>query len=125
MRREICKIDLRTLNLCRSYDWPGNIRELQNLVERSVILSEGDTFSIDEFWLTSHRRNPVRLGSLRETLLDEEKQIIEAALAATRGKIAGPNGAAAKLGVPPSTLDSKIKQFKIERSQFTMQADEF
>jgi len=119
MGKHIRRIDKKTLELCQSYEWPGNIRELQNIVERSVILSGGDTFSIDDTWLPIDQRSePGLSGPLRETLLDQEKKIIEAALAASRGKIAGANGAAARLGIPASTLDSKIKQLKIKRTLF-------
>jgi transcriptional regulator with GAF, ATPase, and Fis domain len=117
MEKCIGKIDKKTLHLCHSYDWPGNIRELQNIVERSVIMANDDTFSIDESWLSSEKRQDCS-GPLKETLLDQEKKMIEAALVVSRGKIAGPNGAAARLGIPPSTLDSKIKQCKIKRAQF-------
>lgn len=119
MGKHIRRIDKKTLNLCQSYDWPGNIRELQNIIERSVILGSSDTFSIDESWLATERLpGPEFSGPMRETLLDQKKKIIEKALSASRGKIAGPDGAAARLGIPPSTLDSKIKQFKIKRTQF-------
>jgi formate hydrogenlyase transcriptional activator len=119
MGKPIRRIDKKTLDLCQGYEWPGNIRELQNIVERSVILASDDTFSIDESWLSTEKRpGPELSGPLKETLLDQEKKIIEAALAASNGKIAGPDGAAARLGIPPSTLDTKIKQFKIKRAQF-------
>ena len=114
--KHICKIDNNTLELCQSYAWPGNIRELQNIVERSVILCSGEIFWIEKAWLAS--REPVRqelLGPLPDTLQNQEKEIIEAALAESRGKVAGPQGAAAKLGIPRSTLDSKIKQLKIKK----------
>jgi len=100
----------------RSYPWPGNIRELQNIVERSVILCPGDTFWIDEAWLVSQnapRSQPS--GPLTKTLQSYEKELIEAALAESNGKVAGPNGAAAKLGIPRSTLDLKIKQLNIKK----------
>src|SRR5262245_54849445 len=120
MAKRIRKIEKRTLELCERYQWPGNIRELQNIVERSVILCSGDTFSIDEAWLTSHGALRVD-GSdpLPQTLQDQEKDMIETALARSRGKVAGPSGAAAKLGIPPSTLESKIKQLGIEKRRFT------
>jgi transcriptional regulator with GAF, ATPase, and Fis domain len=121
MAKRIRRIDKRTLELCERYQWPGNIRELQNIVERSVILCGGDTFSIDEAWLSS--QGPLRAdGSdpLPQTPQDQGKDIIESALAKSRGKVAGPRGAAARLGIPPSTLESKIKQLKIEKSRFTM-----
>jgi formate hydrogenlyase transcriptional activator len=113
----ITKIDKRTLALCQSYEWPGSIRELQNIIERSVILCTGDTFWIDEAWLSS-REASRSIGGLSDTLETHEKEIIEAALAASRGRVAGPNGAAAKLGVPRSTLDWKIKHLKINRHRF-------
>ena len=121
MGKRIHRIDKRTFDLCLRYSWPGNIRELQNIVERSVILCEGDTLSLDESWLSTVKSGtgpPEPSGPLRETLLEREIKIIEDALAACKGKIAGPSGAAARLGIPPSTLDSKIKQFKIKRRQF-------
>src|SRR5262249_62319206 len=106
----------RTLDLCQAYSWPGNIRELQNIVERSIILCAGDTFSIDEAWLSIDQPSTAHMpGPLIQTLHDQEKEMIETALAETRGKVAGANGAAAKLGIPPSTLESKIKQLKIKK----------
>jgi PAS domain S-box-containing protein len=117
--KQIRKIDKSTLELCNSYHWPGNIRELQNVVERSVILCNGDTFWIDEAWFPIPES--VRLGfsgPLTETLQNQEREIIEAALAESKGKVAGPNGAAAKLGIPRSTLDWKIKQLKIKKQKF-------
>jgi formate hydrogenlyase transcriptional activator len=120
MAKRIHRIDKRTLELCDRYPWPGNIRELQNIVERSVILCSGDTFSIDEAWLSSPA--PFRTdgsGPLPETLQDQEKEMIEAALMKSRGKVAGPRGAAATLGIPASTLESKIKQLRIEKRRFT------
>jgi formate hydrogenlyase transcriptional activator len=119
MAKRIRQIDRHTLELCERYSWPGNIRELQNIVERSVILCSGDTFSIDETWLVS--RATVRgdaSGPLPDALQDQEKEMIEDALAKSRGKVAGPRGAAAALGIPPSTLESKIKQLGIEKRRF-------
>jgi len=115
-RKQIGKIDKNTLKLCQSYPWPGNIRELQNIVERSVILCSGDTFWIDEAWLSS--QDAPRLessGPLIQTVQNYEKQLIEAALAGSNGKVAGPNGAAAKLGMPRSSLELKIKQLNIKK----------
>ena len=120
MAKRIRQIDKRTLELCERYPWPGNIRELQNIVERSVILSSGDTFSIDEAWLAS--QTPLRADAtspLPAALQDQEKELIEAALAKSRGKVAGTRGAAATLGIPASTLESKIKQLGIEKRRFT------
>jgi len=116
-RKKISKIDNRTLKLCLAYPWPGNIRELQNIVERSVILCPGDTFRIDEAWLSSRNADrPRSSGSLTRSLRSYEKELIEAALAESDGKVAGPNGAAAKLGIPRSTLDLKIKQLTIKKN---------
>ena len=118
-RKQINKIDKDTLKLCHSYPWPGNIRELQNIVERSVILCTGDTFWIDEAWLSSQDAPyPKSSGPLPQNLQNYEKELIEAALAESNGKVAGPNGAAAKLGIPRSTLDLRIKQLHIKKYSF-------
>jgi transcriptional regulator with GAF, ATPase, and Fis domain len=123
-RKVINKIDKNTLKLCQSYHWPGNIRELQNIVERSVILRNGDTFWIDRAWLSSHEPFPsTSSGPLTETIQNQEKEIIEAALAQSKGKVAGPNGAAVRLGIPRSTLDWKIKQLKIKKYRFTSESE--
>lgn len=119
MGKEIRGIDQKTLELCQNYDWPGNIRELQNIIERSVILLNGDTFWIDESWLSDLQ--PVlsdSASSLTKTLESQEKKIIEAALAETNGKVAGPSGAANRLGIPRSTLDRKILQLNINKHKF-------
>jgi DNA-binding NtrC family response regulator len=115
-RKHISKIDRNTLELCLSYHWPGNIRELQNIVERSVILCNGDTFSVEQAWLSSQAVGRPESGALTSTLQSYEKEIIEKALADSNGRVAGPNGAAAKLGVPRTTLDARIKQLNIKRS---------
>ena len=117
--KQIRKIDKDTQELCQLYPWPGNIRELQNIVERSVILTSGDTFWIEKAWLATPEPARQELpGLLPDTLQNQEKEIIEAALAESKGKVAGPQGAAAKLGIPRSTLDSKIKQLKIKKHKF-------
>jgi len=117
--KQIRKIDMNTLELCKSYPWPGNIRELQNIVERSVILSSGDTFWIEKAWLASLEPARQELPNpLPDTLQNQEREIIETALAECKGKVAGPKGAAAKLGIPRSTLDSKIKQLRIKKHKF-------
>jgi formate hydrogenlyase transcriptional activator len=112
-------IDKRTLNLFRAYSWPGNVRELQNVIERSVILSDGDTFSVDESWL---KREPPQVArptvALNGALHRQEKEMIEAALATSHGQISGPSGAAIKLGLPARTLDSKIKRLGINKFRF-------
>jgi DNA-binding NtrC family response regulator/signal transduction histidine kinase len=118
--KTIRSIDKKTLDLLQAYDWPGNIRELQNVIERSVILS-GEIFAVDESWLpTPSVRRPDQAISFVSSPGEPrgEREIIEAALAACRGRVAGPSGAAAKLGVPPSTLDHRIKALNINKAQF-------
>jgi PAS domain S-box-containing protein len=123
LRKQINKIDKTTLQLCQSYPWPGNIRELQNIIERSVILCSGDTLWVDPAWLSSQEPSrPESSGPLTETLRDQEKEMIEAALVQSKGKVAGPDGAAARLGIPRSTLDGKIKQLKIKKYKFISEA---
>jgi PAS domain S-box-containing protein len=107
-------------SLLQSYDWPGNIRELQNVIERAVIVADKDTISIDEQWLSGSRR-PTRVApttSAASTLATHEKDAIEAALRESKGRVAGPFGAAARLGVPSSTLESKIKALNIDKRRF-------
>jgi PAS domain S-box-containing protein len=118
--KQIRKIDNNTLERCQSYAWPGNIRELQNIVERSVIFcSSGDTFWIEKAWLTGAQPPRQELaGPLPDTLQNQERKIIETALTESKGKVAGLEGAAAKLGIPRSTLDSKIKQLNIKKHKF-------
>jgi formate hydrogenlyase transcriptional activator len=121
--KRIKTIRKNTLELFQAYDWPGNIRELQNVVERAVVLCDGDTFSIDETWLKRelpHDSSPLRIpeGALGRLDADRERRIIEAALAETGGRIAGPSGAAAKLGIPRQTLDSKISSLGIKKNRF-------
>jgi len=112
-------IDRKTLKLFQAYGWPGNVRELQNVIERAVILSDGDTFSVDETWL---KHEPLQLASpraaLNGALVRQEKEMIEGALAESHGRISGPTGAAANLGLPTRTLDSKIKRLGINKYRF-------
>ena len=114
-------IEKKTLDLLQSYDWPGNIRELQNVIERSVILCSGDVFSVDESWLSKRPVSPIAqpriLGRGRDDSSDE-RQRIEAALAASNGRVSGPSGAAAKLGIPASTLETRIKALKVNKFQY-------
>jgi formate hydrogenlyase transcriptional activator len=114
-RKHIRKIDKNTLDLCMSYKWPGNIRELQNIVERSVILCSGDTFSVEPAWLSGQAASRTESDGLTSALENFERDIIERALADSNGKVAGPSGAAAKLGMPRTTLDARIKQLHIKR----------
>src|SRR6266404_4398549 len=115
-------IDKKSLGLLQAYDWPGNIRELQNVIERAVILCDGETFSVDETWL--RRELPVarsRPSALNRVLARQEKEMIEAALTQCYGRVSGPLGAATKLGLPARTLDSKIKRFRINKYRFKVQ----
>jgi PAS domain S-box-containing protein len=121
--KHIRLIDKKTLALLQSYAWPGNIRELQNVIERSVILSSGEVLSVDEMWLSKEPSRPVSLVEAsprlnRDAETRSEREIIEAALAETRGRLSGPSGAATKLGIPPSTLANRIKALKINKKQF-------
>jgi len=119
MNKVVDVIPTEVMDILRYHDWPGNIRELQNIVERSVILTSGDTFWIEKAWLDSPEPARQELpGPLPDTLQNQEREIIETALAECKGKVAGPEGAAAKLGIPRSTLDSKIKQLKIKKHKF-------
>jgi len=117
--KKLRTIDKKTLKLFQAYGWPGNVRELQNVIERAVILCDGDTFSVDETWL---KREPPQVASprvaLNGALLRQEKEMIEAALAESHGRISGPTGAAANLGLPTRTLDSKIKRLRINKYRF-------
>jgi PAS domain S-box-containing protein len=118
--KSIRGINKRTLDLLQSYPWPGNIRELQNVIERSVIVSETENFSVDESWLS---RQPLATEQNKELALfkrppSQEKAIIEAALRESGGRVSGPSGAAVKLGIPGSTLDSKIRSLKIDKNRF-------
>jgi formate hydrogenlyase transcriptional activator len=117
--RKFRAISKKTLELFQAYDWPGNVRELQNVIERAVVLCDGETFSIDETWLkrTSHRPLGPEVPFIA-TVVAHEKELIETALAKSNGRIAGPSGAAAKLGIPRQTLESKIRSFGIDKHRF-------
>jgi len=119
--KNIKHVSKKTLELLQSYPWPGNIRELQNVIERSMILCETATFSIDENWLPQQpllTAEPKPQVALPHRLLVQEKDMIEAVLKETRGRVSGPTGAAAKLAIPRSTLESKIKSLKIDKNRF-------
>jgi formate hydrogenlyase transcriptional activator len=112
-------IDKGTLELFQTYDWPGNVRELQNVIERAVILSDGETFSVDETWLTPVTPKPAASSvPLVANLIDHEKEMIETALREADGLVSGPTGAATKLGIPRQTLESKIRKLGINRHRF-------
>jgi formate hydrogenlyase transcriptional activator len=117
--KRIRNIEKKTLQLLQAYDWPGNIRELQNVIERAVILCDGETLSIDESCVHCEiPRAPELPVALPEALVNREKEMIEAALEESRGRIFGPTGAAVKLGIPRSTLESKIKSLRINKYRF-------
>jgi transcriptional regulator with GAF, ATPase, and Fis domain len=121
--KKIKRVNKKTLELLQSYFWPGNIRELQNVIERSVILCETEIFTIDENWLpqppplTPESKQQVELP---RRLLVQEKDMIQEALEVSCGRVFGPKGAAAKLGIPRSTLESKIKSLKIDKNRFRL-----
>jgi PAS domain S-box-containing protein len=118
--KRIRDVNKQSLELLESYAWPGNIRELQNVVERSVIVSDTESFSVDESWLSRQlpRTEPKRQTELSRILAGEEIEMIETALRESGGRVSGPSGAAAKLGIPGSTLDSKIRSLKIDKNRF-------
>jgi PAS domain S-box-containing protein len=121
--KKITAFEKKTLRLLESYPWPGNIRELQNVIERSIIVCETENFSVDESWLSKGTLPPtprtIQSGAFKvEVEPRSEREIIEAALADSRGRVSGPSGAAAKLGIPPTTLDHRIKALKIDKRRF-------
>jgi transcriptional regulator with GAF, ATPase, and Fis domain len=118
--KNITTVDKKTLRLLESYPWPGNIRELQNVIERSVIVCETENFSVDESWLSRQpvASEPTSRLELSRKFAAQEKEMIEAALRESRGRVSGSSGAAAKLGIPGSTLESKIRSLKINKNHF-------
>jgi PAS domain S-box-containing protein len=116
--KRIKRINKKTLELLQSYAWPGNIRELQNVIERSMILCETEIFSIDENWLPPLTLESKQQVGLRRRFLLQEKDMIETALKDTRGRVSGPAGAAVKLGMPRSTMESKIRSLRINKNRF-------
>jgi len=118
--KSIRHINERTLDLFQAYDWPGNVRELQNVIERAVILCDGETFAVDDTWLTPvvAPHSVATRTPLVANLVEHEREVIEHALREAEGVIGGPAGAAAKLGIPRQTLESKIKKLGIKRYRF-------
>jgi transcriptional regulator with GAF, ATPase, and Fis domain len=112
--KKIKHIQKKTLEMLQAYSWPGNVRELQNVIERSLIIAETNEFSIDKSWLATEPQTPT--GGMERTLTERKR--IEAALAQSNGKVSGAHGAAANLGMPASTLESKIRSLKINKFQF-------
>jgi PAS domain S-box-containing protein len=111
------RVNRRTLNRLQSYPWPGNVRELQNVIERSVVVCEGDEFTVDESWLSTKGTN-ASTRVLPRTLAAHEKAMIEEALRASGSRVAGSSGAAARLGIPRTTLESRIKALRIDKGRF-------
>jgi formate hydrogenlyase transcriptional activator len=123
--KKITDIAGDTLHLLRAYPWPGNIRELQNVVERAVIVSDTETLTVDERWLgkrpvVAQNASPSALG---DELLAHERARVEAALSESNGRVSGPDGAAARLGIPRSTLESKIRSLRIDKNRFKQGVD--
>src|SRR5208282_853188 len=123
--KSIRSVNKESLELLQSYPWPGNIRELQNVIERSAIVCDTENFTVDESWLSRQPLASERKGGPEEArpelsrkLASREKEMIEAALLESRGRVSGPSGAAVKLGIPGSTLDSKIRSLKIDKNRF-------
>jgi len=117
--KKIHRIEKKTLEMFESYNWPGNIRELQNVIERSVIVCPGEVFSVDEGWLSAESEQPQEPSMLLSNRLEaHEKELIESALISCAGRVSGVTGAAARLGIPPSTLDSRIKALNIPKQRF-------
>jgi formate hydrogenlyase transcriptional activator len=121
--KRIRTVDKKSLASLQAYHWPGNVRELQNVIERAVILCTSETLKIDESWTQSRERSvhagtPSDVVPLNQALIDREKQMIEAALEECGGRIFGPRGAAARLGIPRSTLESRIQSLGIDKYFF-------
>jgi PAS domain S-box-containing protein len=117
--KNIRGIDKKSVDLLLSYPWPGNIRELQNVVERSVVVCETETLSVDASWLSRQRLANSPKGRLDlSQLAAKEREMIEAALCESKGRVSGPSGAAARLGIPGTTLESKIRSLKIDKNRF-------
>jgi formate hydrogenlyase transcriptional activator len=119
--KRIRRVDKRTAELLEAYRWPGNIRELQNVIERAMILCDTETFSVESPWL---RSEPEPRLNLQPVLINQERELIEAALAESRGRISGPDGAARRLGVPRTTLEYKIKNLRINKYRYRFDARE-
>ena len=114
--KKIDTIRKSSIDALQEYSWPGNVRELQNVIERSLIIVDTNEFSVDKNWLSHEFQSSQRVG--RVSRISTEQEQIEAALAQTKGKVSGRQGAAAKLGIPASTLESKIRSLRISKFQF-------
>jgi formate hydrogenlyase transcriptional activator len=118
--KRIRRVEKRTAELLEGYHWPGNIRELQNVIERAMILCDSHTFFVEEAWLQPEAEP----RGLQPSLINQERKLIEAALAETRGRVSGPDGAARRLGVPRSTLEYKIQSLRINKYRYRVEARE-
>jgi PAS domain S-box-containing protein len=119
--KRIRRVDNRTAKLLETYHWPGNIRELQNVIERAMILCDSDTFSVEATWFQPEAEPG---AGLQPSLINQERELIEAALAESRGRVSGPDGAARRLGVPRTTLEYKIKSLRIDKYRYRFEARE-
>jgi formate hydrogenlyase transcriptional activator len=119
--KRIRRVEKRTAELLEGYHWPGNIRELQNVIERAMIFCDSDTFYVEQEWLRPEADSPV---GLQPSLINRERELIEAALAETRGRVSGPDGAARRLGVPRSTLEYRIQSLRIDKYRYRVEASE-
>jgi formate hydrogenlyase transcriptional activator len=118
MNKTIDAISSETMEALSRYPWPGNIRELQNVIERSVVVCESGNLPVKKSWLSRECFLTEPATQLFRRSVMEERKMIGAALAETRGRVSGPSGAAAKLGIPPSTLESKIRAMSINKYSF-------
>jgi transcriptional regulator with GAF, ATPase, and Fis domain len=119
MGKRIRQIDKRTSEALERYSWPGNIRELQNVIERGVILTDSDVFRLEPGTLPAEsKETSATAASESQTTHEQQKARIESVLKETRGRVAGPEGAAARLGMPASTLESRIRALKINKHLF-------
>jgi len=117
--KKIRNVSRRTMDLLSEYKWPGNVRELQNVIERAVILCDSDTLAVDETWLQNRRaKEATGTRGIGRPTIREEKEMIETALAGSHGRVAGPAGAAAKLGIARSTLESRIRALRIDKNRY-------
>ena len=119
MNKTINAISSETMEELTRYPWPGNILELRNVIERSVVVYEKGNLSVKKSWLAREcfQNESATEPSFQWSAM-KDREMIGAALAETRGRVSGPSGAAAKLGIPPSTLESKIRSLNINKYRF-------
>jgi transcriptional regulator with GAF, ATPase, and Fis domain len=114
--KKIDTIRKKSIEALQEYSWPGNVRELQNVIERSLIIVDTNEFSVDQNWISHEFQSSPRVGPVSGISTEQEQ--IEAALARSRGKVSGRQGAAAMLGMPASTLESKIRALRINKHAY-------